>query len=143
MKGASVYTRRHMLLFVTSPGWLCTDAKSVTPRYKSFFSLNRIFYIYNMETSVIITPNPYGFGRNWSLLVKTPEHTKSFYLGQDVKFCSRVLGMTPRDVVEAIGTGEISEGQPGNKKLAEFICECLELNETNVMGLEPWSLSAE
>jgi len=96
-----------------------------------------------METSVIITPNPYGFGRNWSLLVKTPEHTKSFYLGQDVKFCSRVLGMEPRDVVEAIGTGEISEGQPGNKKLAEFICECLELNETNVMGLEPWSLSAE
>ena len=51
--------------------------------------------------------------------------------------------MQPRDVVEAIGTGEISEGQPGNKKLAEFICECLELNETNVMGLEPWSLSAE
>ncbi|NBW56708.1 hypothetical protein EBR43_02770 [bacterium] len=96
-----------------------------------------------METSVIITPNPYGFGRNWSLLVKTPGHTKSFYLGQDVKFCSRVLGMTPRDVVEAIGTGEISEGQPGNKKLAEFICECLELDETNVMGLESWSLSAE
>ena len=96
-----------------------------------------------METSVIITPNPYGFGRNWSLLVKTAEHTKSFYLGQDAKFCSRVLGMSPRDVVEAIGTGEISEGQPGNKKLAEFICECLELNETNVMGLEPWGLSAE
>ena len=96
-----------------------------------------------METSVIITPNPYGFGRNWSLLVKTPEHTKSFYLGQDVKFCSRVLGMSPRDVVLTIGTGEISEGQPGNKKLAEFICECLELNETNVMELEPWSLSAE
>jgi hypothetical protein len=51
--------------------------------------------------------------------------------------------MTPRDVVEAIGTGEISEGQPGNKKLAEFICESLELDETNIMSIEPWGLSAE
>ena len=96
-----------------------------------------------METSIIITPNGYGFGMDWSLLVKTLEHEKSFYLGQDVKFCSRVLGMTPKDVVNAIGTGEILEGQPGNKKLAEFICQCLELNEVNVMGLESWSLSAE
>lgn len=96
-----------------------------------------------MEASVIITPNPYGFGKNWSLSVKTEDGDKKFYLGQDVKFCRRVLSMEPRDIVEAIGTGEISEGQPGNKKLAEFICECLELNETNVMELEPWSLSAE
>ena len=96
-----------------------------------------------MEISVIITPGTYGSGKNWSLLVRTPGKTKSFYLGQDVKFCSRVLGMTPKEVIENIGTRDISEGEPGNKKLAELICECLELNETNVMELEPWSLSAE
>jgi hypothetical protein len=96
-----------------------------------------------MEASVIITPNSYGFGHNWSLSVKTPAVEKTFYLGQDVKFCRRVLGMEPRDVVEAIGTGEISEGLLGNRKLADFICEQLELDEDRVNELEAWELSAE
>lgn len=96
-----------------------------------------------MEASVIITPNPYGFGKNWSLSVKTEDGDKKFYLGQDVKFCRRVLGMEPRDIVEAIGTAEISEGQLGNRLLADFICEQLELDETRVGELEVWELSAE
>ena len=44
-KEAGVHMKKHMLLFDTSPGWLCTDVKNVTPRYKSFFYLFRIFYI--------------------------------------------------------------------------------------------------
>lgn len=96
-----------------------------------------------MKASVAITPNPYGFGHNWSLLILTPTDTKSFYLGQDVKFCKRALGMDTQEVVQAIGTGEISQGKPGNKKLGKFICECLNLNKTNIMELQPWSLSVE
>jgi hypothetical protein len=51
--------------------------------------------------------------------------------------------MEPRDIVEAIGTGEISEGLLGNRKLADFICEQLELDEDRVNELEAWELSAE
>ena len=78
----------------------------------------------------------YGFDHKWTLVVKD----KSFYLGQDVKFCTRVLGMEPRDVVRAIGTGEIGEGTNGNKALAKFICKTLGLNANK---LNNWELCAQ
>ena len=95
-----------------------------------------------MNAEIKITSN-YGFDHNWSLVVSTKTKTKSFYLGQDVKFCSRVLGMQPSYVVRQIGTGEISEGTPGNKKLAKFICKELNLNGRNIDKIEPWGLCAE
>ena len=85
----------------------------------------------------------YGFDHNWTLVVSTKTKTKSFYLGQDVKFCNRVLEMEPGYVVRQIGTGEISEGTPGNKKLAKFIVKELGLNGRNIDKIEPWGLCAQ
>ena len=61
----------------------------------------------------------YGFDHNWTLVVSTAKKTKSFFLGQDVKFCSRVLGMDTSYIIQQIGTREIDNGTPGNKKLAK------------------------
>ena len=85
----------------------------------------------------------YGFDHIWTLVLSTAKKTKSFLLGQDVKFCSRVLGMEPSYVVRQIGTGEISEGTPGNKKLAKFIVNELGLNGRNIDKIEPWGLCAQ
>ena len=85
----------------------------------------------------------YGFDHNWTLVVSTKTKTKSFLLGQDVKFCSRVLGMEPSYVVQQIGTREIDNGTPGNKKLAKFILKELGLNGRNIDKIEPWGLCAQ
>jgi hypothetical protein len=95
-----------------------------------------------MQAEIKVTSN-YGFDRNWTLVVSTPKKTKSFLLGQDVKFCSRVLGMEPSYIIEQIGTAEIDEGTKGNKKLAEFICKTLNLNGRNISKIEPWGLCAQ
>ena len=95
-----------------------------------------------MNAEIKITSN-YGFDHNWTLVVSTAKKTKSFYLGQDVKFCHRVLGMEPSYIVRQIGTGEISNGTKGNKKLAKFICKELGLNGRNIGKIEPWGLCAE
>ena len=85
----------------------------------------------------------YGFDHNWTLVVSTAKKTKSFYLGQDVKFCSRVLGMETSYVIQQIGTREVDNGTPGNKKLAKFICKELNLNGRNIDKIEPWALCAQ
>ena len=95
-----------------------------------------------MKAEIKISSN-YGFDKNWTLVVSTAKKTKSFYLGQDVKFCSRVLGMEPSYIVREIGTREIDHGTIGNKKLAEFICKQLNLNGRNINKIEPWGLCAE
>jgi hypothetical protein len=95
-----------------------------------------------MNAEIKIT-SAYGFDHNWTLVVSTAKKTKSFYLGQDVKFCSRVLGIEPSYIIEQIGTREVDEGTVGNKKLAKFICKELELNGRNIDKIEPWGLCAE
>lgn len=95
-----------------------------------------------MKAEIKIGSN-YGFDHNWTLILSTTKKTKSFYLGQDVKFCHRVLGMEPSYIVQQIGTGEIDYGTPGNKKLAKFICNELGLNVRNIDKIEPWGLCAE
>ena len=95
-----------------------------------------------MNAEIKISSN-YGFDHNWTLVVSTKTKTKSFYLGQDVKFCNRVLEMEPSYVIQQIGTSEIDEGMPGNKKLAKFICKELGLNGRNIDKIEPWGLCAE
>jgi hypothetical protein len=95
-----------------------------------------------MKAKIKISSN-YGFDHNWTLEVSVRNETKSFLLGQDVKFCSRVLQMEPRDVVEAIGTGEINEGTVGNTKLANFIIKELGLTEKKLESLQPWELCCQ
>lgn len=84
-----------------------------------------------------ITSN-YGFEHNWTLHIEVKGERKSFYLGQDVKFCNRMLGMTPRQVIEAIGTADI-ESPKGNKALAKFIVRTLKPTKHT----QPWELCAE
>ena len=67
----------------------------------------------------------------------------SFYLGQDIKFIRRVMGMDIEDVIEVIGTRDISEGSEGNIKLSEFICETLGITEDNVINIESWELCCQ
>lgn len=96
-----------------------------------------------MKATIRITEGGYGFSHHWSLEVEGESFARSFYLGQDVKFCYRVLGLSPRDVVECIGTGDIAEGKAGNKKLAKFIIKTLGLTQSKLKELDAWSLSAE
>jgi hypothetical protein len=81
----------------------------------------------------------HGFAHYWTLVYRN----KSYYLGQDVKVCNRLLNMLPRDVVQAIGTREI--GKPtGNKKLARFIVNTLkEQHSINFKNLQPWDLAVD
>lgn len=88
---------------------------------------------------VIITRDGYGIGHNWTL----EYNKKQFFLGQDVKFCQRVLGIGPRVVIEAIGTAEIDNDTIGNKKLAKFIVSQLGLTRKNIKNLNTWELCAQ
>lgn len=92
-----------------------------------------------MKAKIEISNGSYGFGKTWTLVIN---ESKSFYLGQDVKFCSRVLGLSPSYIVESIGSGDI-EDVSVNKKLANFIINQLGLTENNLKQLQSWELSAE
>lgn len=95
-----------------------------------------------MKAHIKLSDN-YGFGKCWNLVVTIKKKVKSFYLGQDSKFCSRVLGMETAYVVQQIGTRDINEGTKGNKKLANFIIETLELDAKKLEALQPWELSCQ
>ena len=83
--------------------------------------------------------NQYGFAHYWTLVYRN----KSYYLGQDVKVCNRLLNMLPRDVVQAIGTREIDK-PTGNKKLAQFIVKTIkERHLINFKNLQPWDLAVD
>jgi len=88
---------------------------------------------------VIITQGDYGFSYNWTL----EYNKKQFFLGQDVKFCQRVLGIGPRVIIDVIGTAEIDNNTIGNKKLAKFIVSQLGLTRQNVKQLNTWELCAQ
>ena len=96
-----------------------------------------------MKAIILIERGSYGFGHNWSLVITKRNGTsKSFYLGQDVKFCSRVLGMEPRYIVEQIGSGNITEPNI-NTRLANFIIDSLGLTKTELFKQETWAICAE
>lgn len=95
-----------------------------------------------MNAHILIT-SEYGFDHNWTLVVSTKTKTKSFYLGQDVKFCDRILGMSPSYVISQIGTRNIGEGEKGNTLLAKFICQTLGLNGRNIDKIESWGLCCQ
>lgn len=85
----------------------------------------------------------YGFDHNWTLVCETKTIKKEFFLGQDCKFCSRVLNMDTSYVVAKIGTAVIGEGTEGNKKLAKFICKTLGLTAKNIEKIEAWELCCQ
>jgi hypothetical protein len=83
-------------------------------------------------------PNAYGFGHDWTLVTRHG----SFYLGQDSKFCSRVLGMRGSDVAHAIGSNDLTQ-PPVRRKLAAFILQSMGLDETNLQDIQPWELCCQ
>lgn len=95
-----------------------------------------------MESTLNYEPNGYGFGYDWSLLVTTQNGTKNFYLGQDAKFCSRVLGMEPSYIVNQIGDNDLRKVET-RKKFGEFIVETLGLTDEIVDELQPWELCCQ
>jgi hypothetical protein len=95
-----------------------------------------------MKKSILITSN-YGFEHNWTLVLSSKKTKKTFFLGQDAKFCSRVLGMNPAHIVQSIGTRQIAEGTVGNTKLANFIYKELGLTAAKVKELQSWELCAQ
>lgn len=74
----------------------------------------------------------------WTLNV----YGRKFYLGQDVKFCNRVLGIGPGMVVKFIGSNHIYK-KSINRKLARFICNELNITRSTVKQFEPWALAAD
>jgi len=88
---------------------------------------------------VIITTGSYGFGQDWTL----EYNKKQFFLGQDVKFCNRVLNMGPLEIIDAIGTNQIDNDTCGNKRLARFIVSQLGLTREITKILKPWDLCAQ
>ena len=94
-----------------------------------------------MNATIRTSINAYGFGRDWTLVVTNGERTKDFYLGQDVKFCSRVLGMSPYYIIEQIGSNDISDPDTLDR-LGNFILDALELDES-VFEAESWELCCQ
>ena len=92
-----------------------------------------------MKATIRIETN-YGFCHNWILsIIFSDGLSKAFYLGQDVKFCKRILGVETRYVVEKIGTNNLGD-KGAKEKLANFIIDTLELDEERLQELEPWEL---
>ena len=92
----------------------------------------------NNQKTIEVTRGAYGFGHEWTLVA----YGKRFYLGQDSKFCSRVLGMSPSVVVDEIGSSDLRD-EKVLQRLAEFICFHLELDEATAEALQPWELCCQ
>tara|TARA_R110000868_G_scaffold105830_3_gene290575 strand:+ start:1776 stop:2060 length:285 start_codon:yes stop_codon:yes gene_type:complete len=94
-----------------------------------------------MKSEVIVKRRE-DFGHDWILVLETKKVRKSFYLGQDVKFCNRVLGMSPRDVVNEIGSGDFTKDS-NLKILGKFISKRLELSSKSIDELGVWDLCCQ
>jgi hypothetical protein len=78
----------------------------------------------------------------WVSLWTLSAYGRKFYLGQDVKFCDRVLNIAPRDLVKQIGSNHIYR-KTINLRLARFICNELNINRSTVKQLDAWQLAAD
>lgn len=87
---------------------------------------------------VLISAGPYGFGRTWELKA----YGRKFYLGQDAKVCSRLLGLDPSEVIKLIGGNNISDDQINNN-LAVLIINTVGLDAENSQDLEAWALACD
>lgn len=87
---------------------------------------------------VITTKSSIPWVTLWTLNV----YGRKFYLGQDVKFCHRILNMDPGYVVKQIGSNDIRK-KTVNERLAKLICNELGIDRKTVMQFEPWALAAD
>jgi len=96
-----------------------------------------------MKANIEIFHENYGgfMVHNWQLVLTKGKQEKKFFLGQDSKFCSRVLGMTTSDVVDAVGSSELFKDEV-KIKLANFIVKRLKLTE-EAFNLQSWELSCQ
>ena len=65
-----------------------------------------------LEYTLKLGGSPYGFGRNWSLVIQeedSGETVKSLFLGQDAKVMSRLLGKAVDDYEQKYDTRDFSE----------------------------------
>tara|TARA_R110000744_G_scaffold7342_2_gene25285 strand:- start:4934 stop:5221 length:288 start_codon:yes stop_codon:yes gene_type:complete len=95
-----------------------------------------------MKSTISVSSGNYGFAKNWTLICSTPKITKSFYLGQDVKVCSRILGISPSQLIEEIGCNDFGK-ESTLKKLGTYIANEIGLNGHNIKKLESWEIAAE
>jgi hypothetical protein len=94
-----------------------------------------------MKATISVSRNDFGF--DWTLVVDFQDgFVKHFYLGQDSKFCYRVLCMQPSYVIEHMGTNDFSK-ESIRKKLAKFIIKELDLDARKLRKLERWSLACQ
>lgn len=98
-----------------------------------------------MKATINITRNDEGGFEwySWTLVIDFRNGlVKHFYLGQDTKFCYRVLCLQPSYVVEQMGSNDLSK-ESIRKKLAKFIIKELGLNARKLRTLERWSLACQ
>jgi hypothetical protein len=89
-------------------------------------------------------PNAYGFGRDWYLTIEDRE----FWLGQDAKVCSRVLGCSPKDVINEWENETNKEYTGWNDDFSNWLADVLAgayLNneDVNVNDLREWDLCVQ
>jgi len=91
--------------------------------------------------TISVTTGGYGFTHDWTLNA----YGKNFYLGQDVKFCARVLGMHPRDLINAAGIKNPCDlrVESNRKAIARTICRELGITRSTIKSIEPWGLCAQ
>lgn len=100
-----------------------------------------------IKASVRISLNGYGFGHDWTLVLIKDGMPRTFMLGQDVKYCSRV-GLEPASIVAALGSNDLKDPKI-NEQLAWLIMENLsdedpeEVAEKIYDNLESWELSCQ
>jgi hypothetical protein len=105
-----------------------------------------------IKASVRITPNGYGFGHDWTLVLIKDGIPRTFWLGQDVKYCSRA-GLDPASIVDCLGGNNLKDPD-NNEKLAWLIIENIgsmvdtyldedEIAESIYEDLQSWELSCE
>lgn len=98
-----------------------------------------------MKTDLIVTRNGYGFGGDWQLSVSKGKHKKVFWLGQDAKVCHRILGMTPKELRNEIGSNDLTKKET-RQSICNLILEVIGVtpdNENEFMDLQPWEIAAE
>ena len=88
--------------------------------------------------TIEINTGSYGFGHTWTLCA----YGKKFYLGQDSKFCHRVLGMDTSYIVSQIGSKDLRL-EKTKTSLARFICQELGVTRKSVNSIDQWGLCAE
>jgi hypothetical protein len=81
------------------------------------------------EVYINNTLGGYGFANNWTLNIKKGDVFKSFYLGQDVKFLNRVLGINADYIKNVLNISGGIDFEKHNKKITYLVINLLSNNE--------------